>query len=181
MAEKNEAISIVATDGEMFYGLRLAVTPAVKARVASRDVTDPLFEGTGTQVKFRQDMTAMSVAAKVQTYIRYASVSNIDASFVRDLIYNMRHKEVYNFFVETGVRAWEGLEYLSVPVPEESPRGITAPEASNSTQKVNPRLLLNPFDERSGGRQINRIGLRGAAHWAPRKGTVGPECLKSLC
>lgn len=123
----------------------------------------------------------MSNAAKVQTYIRYATVSNIDASFVGDLIYNGRHKEVYNFFVETGVRAWEGLEHLPVPVPEKSPRGITAPEASNSTQKVNPRLLLDPYSERLGGRQISRIGLRWAAHWAPRKGTVGPECLKSLC
>ena len=52
MAEEGEAIYVVATDGEMFYGLRLIATLAVKTRIASRDMTDPLFEETGTQIKF---------------------------------------------------------------------------------------------------------------------------------
>lgn len=46
MAEESEAISIAATDGAMFYGLRQAVTPAVTARVMSSDVANQTFGGT---------------------------------------------------------------------------------------------------------------------------------------
>ena len=90
MADETEAINIAATDGEMFYGLRLAVTLAVRARVLSQDAADPLFEGTGTQLKW-QDMTPITVAAKVKTQIRYATIDNIIPQFITDLLYSGRH------------------------------------------------------------------------------------------
>ena len=137
MAEETEAIYIAATDGEMFYGLRLAVTPAVKAKVVSRDAMDSIFEGTGTQIK-GQDLTPTTVAAKVKTQIRYASVAKINPQFITDLLYSGRQGEVYNFVTEAAVRTWRDLECLPVPAPQKLSSKETPTYATESTQKVKP-------------------------------------------
>ena len=134
MPEESEAINILCTDGAVNYSLRVAVTPAQKAKVEKRDAADPFVEGTA--INLGSGLTQTTVPVKVKTHIRYASVGEVSPEFVRDLIYNGYYGGVYNFIKETGVRTWQGMEYLPVPVLEKSPREVMAPEAKKLTPKV---------------------------------------------
>jgi len=55
MAE-SEAIKCVVTDGNGSYSLRLAVTLETKTRVITRDVANPIIEGTAQKIKWAQVM-----------------------------------------------------------------------------------------------------------------------------
>ena len=166
MAE-SEAIYVVVQDVAGFYSLRLAVTPAVKARVENRDVVNPMFEGTGIQIKWGRGLTQKPEPANVRTHIRYASVEKISSDFVTDLIFNEHQGGVFNVVKETGVRTWQDMDYLPVPVPEKIPREMMAPEANESPQKVVPPLLGNQLSERTRQEPDQQCRVVGAAHWEP--------------
>ena len=140
MADEFEAIYVAATDGVMFYGLRLAVTPEMKARVNSRDEANPIIEGTGTQLKW-QDTTPVTVSAKVKTHVRYTSIAKISLQFITDLVSSGRQGDIFNFVRETGVTTWTDMDYLPVPVPQKSANFQAPTNATESTQKVTSTLF----------------------------------------
>ena len=67
---------------------------------------------------------------------RYASVEVISADFITQLIYNEQQDGIFNVVKETGVKTWEGMVYLPVPIPEEGPREVVAADATESTPQV---------------------------------------------
>ena len=159
MAE-SEAISCVVTDGTLFYGLRLAVTPEMKARVHVRDLAHPIIEGTGRQIKW-EGLAQTSVPAKLKTHSRYASEDKITLDFVINLIYNEQLGGVLNILSETGIRTWENMDYLPVPLPEKTLPGMEIPKTKEMPQKVILSLLEFLFVERTYQSQIGNIGSQG--------------------
>ena len=86
----------------MNYSLRVAITPAQKAKVEKRNAADPFVEGTA--INLGSGLTQTTAPVKVKTHIRYASVEEISPDFVRDLTYSGFNGGVYNVIKETGVR-----------------------------------------------------------------------------
>ena len=123
---------IVLVCGAAYYSLCVALSPAQKAKVETRDVADPFVEATATRF---DGLTQTTVPVKVKTRFCYESVGDIRPDLVRHIIYNGYYGGVYNIVKETGFWTWRCMGYLPVPVPEKSPRKAMAPEAKDRRRR----------------------------------------------
>ena len=147
MAE-TEAIFVLATDGQRYFNMRLAVPPAVKETVINKGSGKERVAGTATRLEWpAASNQSVTVPVRVEIANRYAAAELISPQFVRELIMQGQHLGAYR--LGDDYYAWEGLTYIPVGITIAVPQAAGV-QPTNTIEVCSTVAYLNRSTDQVG-------------------------------